>query len=458
VVAVFDVGKTNKKLILFDERYNIIHEESENFNELKDEDGFPCEDLPLLTNWILDKFGKISAHTDYQLKGVNISAYGASLVHLDIHDKPLTPLYNYLKPYPEKLKEQFYNTYGGESLISKQTASPVLGSLNSGMQLYRLKYEQPGIMSRMAWSLHLPQYLAFLLSTIKISEITSIGCHTMLWDYARHAYHRWVVTEGLQVKLPAIYTGDKIVGVQGKSGSLTMGIGLHDSSAALIPYLKIFSEPFLLLSTGTWCISLNPFNHTMLTDYELQHDCLCYLTYEGKPVKAARLFAGKEHEEQIRRLAGHFHKEVEYYKTVQYDGSFKEIFISKDLTGRLHAETAILQNSAFEQKPLHEYKTYEEAYHHLMAGIVEQQVFSTNLVLADSPVKNIYVDGGFAYNEVFMHLLAISFPQMKVYAAKIAQASALGAALVLDEQISKSNLPENFIGLTCYVAKSERVM
>jgi len=59
---------------------------------------------------------------------------------------------------------------------------------------------------------------------------------------------------------------------------------------------------------------------------------------------------------------------------------------------------------------------------------------------------------------VFMHLLAISFPQMKVYAAKIAQASALGAALVLDEQISKSNLPENFIGLTCYVAKSERVM
>src|SRR5215467_6779464 len=95
VIAVFDVGKTNKKLFLFDEQYKIIFEESAKFEETKDEDGFPCEDLQALTKWIWEKFWKISSHDDFNMRAVNFSAYGASFVHLDDTFKPLTPLYNY---------------------------------------------------------------------------------------------------------------------------------------------------------------------------------------------------------------------------------------------------------------------------------------------------------------------------------------------------------------------------
>src|SRR6185436_14045294 len=100
---------------------------------------------------------------------------------------------------------------------------------------------------------------------------------------------------------------------------VAVGAGLHDSSAALIPYLTSFNEPFILVSTGTWCISLNPFNYSMLSDYELDQDCLCYLSYEGKPVKASRLFAGYEHEQQVKRLAIFFNKPVDHYTTVDCD-------------------------------------------------------------------------------------------------------------------------------------------
>ena len=101
--------------------------------------------------------------------------------------------------------------------------------------------------------------------------------------------------------------------------------GLHDSSAALIPYQVSFNEPFILLSTGTWCISLNVFNHTRLTNTELNQDCLCYLSYEGKPVKASRLFAGYEHEQQTKKLAEYFIKPPDYYKTMPCDaGIFKK--------------------------------------------------------------------------------------------------------------------------------------
>src|SRR5436305_3568758 len=94
VVAIFDAGKTNKKLFLFDEQYNIVHEESTRFEEIKDEDGFPCEDVQALTNWVREKFQQILIDDNYELRAVNFSAYGASLVHVDEENKPVLPIYN----------------------------------------------------------------------------------------------------------------------------------------------------------------------------------------------------------------------------------------------------------------------------------------------------------------------------------------------------------------------------
>ena len=159
VIAIFDVGKTNKKLFLFDEQYKIQFEESKQFDEIKDEDGFPCEDVHLLSKWVKNSFDELTKDDRFDIKAVNFSAYGASFVYIDKEGKVIAPLYNYLKPYPEKLKNQFYNSYGGESIIAKETASPVLYSLNSGMQLYRIKYENPALFKKIAFAFHLPQYL-----------------------------------------------------------------------------------------------------------------------------------------------------------------------------------------------------------------------------------------------------------------------------------------------------------
>ena len=90
-------------------------------------------------------FNRILKSKEYDVKAINFSTYGASFVYLDENGEPLTPLYNYLKEYPQTLKAAFYAKYGGEEKISLETASPVLGSLNSGMQLYRLKNERPAL-------------------------------------------------------------------------------------------------------------------------------------------------------------------------------------------------------------------------------------------------------------------------------------------------------------------------
>src|SRR5206468_4823803 len=122
------------------------------------------------------------------------------------------------------------------------------------------------------------------------SDITSIGSHTYLWDFQENRYHAWVKEEGLNEKLPEIKGCSEIAGYTKEK--IPVGVGLHDSSAALIPYLISVNEPFILLSTGTWCITLIPFRHSPLSEVELCNDCLCYFSYEGKPVKASWLFAG----------------------------------------------------------------------------------------------------------------------------------------------------------------------
>lgn len=447
VIAIFDIGKTNKKVLLFDEHYKVVYEESRQFDEITDEDGFACEDLMVLTNWVKESFAQLQHHENFDIKAVNFSGYGASFVYLDDQLNVIAPLYNYLKPYSPDLQKQFYAAYGGESKLSKQTASPVLGNLNSGMQLYRMKYEQPALFAKIRYALHFPQYLSFILTGNVHTDITSIGCHTSLWNFSNQQYHEWVEEEGIDEKFAPILPCEEIAGYAGEN--IPVGVGLHDSSAALIPYLRFFHERFILLSTGTWCITLNPFNHSVLTDYELHHDCLSYLSFQGNAIKASRLFAGYEHEQQTKRLSAHFNKPLDYFKQVVCNPQWlKRQDQLKDYTKQ--DDGAMLHQSVFETRDLSGFDSYEKAYHQLIADIIVQQVFSTGLVLKGTEVKRIFVDGGFSKNPIFMNMLAELFPEMETFAATVAQASSLGAALVMHQHWNTRPLPSDIIDLKFY--------
>src|SRR4051812_9098881 len=102
-IAIFDIGKTNKKLFVFDEHYHILLEQTMQFDEIKDEDGDACENLPALTQWVKSSISKLTEKKEFLLTALNFSTYGASFVHLDQEGDPVAPLYNYLKPFPAAL-------------------------------------------------------------------------------------------------------------------------------------------------------------------------------------------------------------------------------------------------------------------------------------------------------------------------------------------------------------------
>jgi sugar (pentulose or hexulose) kinase len=435
MIAIFDIGKTNKKCFVFDEDYHIVFEKTAQLPETADEDGDPCEDVNLLRQWVESVFLDILEDDRLQIQAVNVTTYGASFVYLNAAGQLLTPLYNYLKPFPEALRKQFFDTYGSAVTIALETASPVLGNLNAGFQLYALKYQKPLIFNQIEYALHLPQFITSLFHDQYFSEMTSIGCHTLLWNFQKKVYHDWVKAEGLTTKFPPIQAPNSVVPISipvsigGNYHSFSIGSGLHDSSAALIPYLACFDEPFVLISTGTWCISLNPFNQEPLTAEELAKDCLCYLSHTGKPVKAARYFGGNEHEKCIKGLAQQFNKPLDYYKSITYN---------EGLIAGFRNERAV-QNS-----DVSPFEDYETAYHFVVAKIFKDQYHSTKLVLTKT-IQRIFVDGGFSKNEIYMTLLAKAFPKLEVHAAEVAQATALGAAIAMHDCWNKKPLPKNLI-------------
>ena len=109
-----------------------------------------------------------------------------------------------------------------------------------------------------------------------------------------------------------------------------------------------------------------------------------------------------------------------------------------------------LKQSSFTQRNLGVFTTYEEAYHQLMIDIVSQQHASSQLVIKGTDVKRIFVDGGFSKNHLYMNLLAMAFPEMEVYAASMAQGTAVGAALAIHKAWNKKPLPNDIIELKYY--------
>ncbi|WP_339623444.1 FGGY family carbohydrate kinase [uncultured Winogradskyella sp.] len=442
VTAVFDIGKTNKKFFLFDDKFKEVYKEYASFDEIKDEDGYATEDLEALKSWIKALFNRILKSDEFTIKAINFSTYGASFVHLDENGEVLTPLYNYTKHIDDTLVEDFYKKHGPELEFARTTGSPKSGLLNSGMQLYWIKHTKPLIYKKIKYALHLPQYLSYIFTGIPFSEYTSIGCHTSLWNYETKDYHDWVYKEEIHKVLPPIVSTETSVNMNYNGKRIKIGVGIHDSSSALLPYVRSVKKPFVLVSTGTWSIALNPFTDTPLTTEETQDGCINYMRINGKPVKSSRLFLGNEYKLQVRELAAKFNKPKDYHKTVifNYDTYFE---ITRDFEYSFKWKSFKDKNMPLQTN--YSYDSFDDAYHQLMIELVRLQVESINRIVNTQSIDRLYVDGGFTDNDLYIKLLSHYLRDMKLRTTKAALGSALGAAIAIsDSKLNSKFLKKNY--------------
>ncbi|MFM9908298.1 MAG: FGGY-family carbohydrate kinase, partial [Chitinophagaceae bacterium] len=153
----------------------------------------------------------------------------------------------------------------------------------------------------------------------------------------------------------------------------------------------------------------------------------------------SRLFAGNEHEVQTKKLVDFFKKPLTYYKAIDFNPSIADSI-------QLGREPA----KAFRENDLASYETFELAYHYFMFYLVKKQIHSTKLIMDGTAVKRIFVDGGFSKNPLYMNFLAMALPSIEIYAASMARATALGAALAIHSDWNTKAIQKNIIELTYY--------
>lgn len=443
VIAVFDIGKTNKKILLFDKALKLVFQEEQILEEIKDEDGFACDDIDKIEKWMTDTLKNLVASNEYNVKAVNFATYGASQAYIDENGKRLTPVYNYLKPMPPKVLEGFYERYGGVEEFCRKTASPAMGMLNSGLQTMYLMKEKPAVYARVKNIINFPQYLSYCFTGKVVSEYTYIGCHTSLWDFDNMRYHPWLNDYG--IKLPEPLESGMTYPVEIANKKVETGIGIHDSSASLVPYFTVSKDPFVLLSTGTWFVVMNPFNDEPLTTEQLRSNGLAYLSVYKKPVKSSLLFLGFVHQVNAKNISDFFCVEEDFFKKVNPD----EVFLKKLMTSeQIFFKNGIPAEHVDKDVDLEQFGSASEAYHQMVLDLVRVAVNAFNMVLAkNDTTRVVYISGGFARNIIFTRLMATLLPGKKVYTSEIDNATALGAALAIWKNAYGVDAPLTDLGL-----------
>jgi sugar (pentulose or hexulose) kinase len=423
-ILVFDIGKTNRKCLVFDRSYNVLSSETFDIPDAADEEGQPVLDLDSLTAAMRGILLRHLADPAIDLRAFNITTYGATIVNTDAEGRPVHLPWDYLRECDESFLSTFDEHHGDSGQVYAETASPRLGNLNTGMQLYLLKQRQRAVFDRIRHSTWLPQWLSGCFSGQLFTESTSIGCHTLCWDFRSQCFPEWTRKEGISRLFPPLRRADEPLTADIGGRRLVAGIGLHDSSSALIPYLLSIPEPFMLLSTGSWSICLNPFNDSPLSQGELEQDCLSYLTYQGRPVKASRLDAGFRHDAAVKELSARHGRPEAFFQHIGWDPAL----VADIRTGH----------------PTDSPPSPEAEYYAFMHGLLQEQARKIRLVASEAP-RHLYVDGGFSRNSVFMGMLRQEFPEWTVCAAEVGQSTALGAAIVLHRHWNEGPLPGTII-------------
>lgn len=432
IIAVIDIGKTNKKIFLFDENFEVISQNSTQFDEVIDDDGFPCDDIVAIENWIKNQILNIQKKGTFKIKAINFTTHGASLLYLDKEGKRITPLYNYLKKLDLKDYDALYQNNGGAEEFSRKTASPIYGMLNTGLQMLWIKKYKPEIWKQVDAILHYPQYLSYLFTKKITADYTSVGAHTATWNFDSMQYHNWLKDEN--IKLPTPCKGDEAIITEINGEKIAVGSGMHDSSSSIIPLLEK-EKDFILLSTGTWIIAMNPFSKEVLTQQQLKNNCLCFMTPEKQQIKSSMQFLGRIHEVYLKALSDYFKVNIDTHLDLVLNTTLCEELVQKN--ARIFLSEGI--DTDFDAHPeyLKNFTSYEAAYYQLVYEISKKVITAIQLISdKNADISKVFISGGFNKNKIFIKLLKLLKSNLEIKISDCKNESALGAALLMKKYLN----------------------
>lgn len=480
-IAVLDIGKTNKKIRIYDDTLKPIVSRKCHIDTYRLEE-LDIEDVVSIEEWFLDGLAELNG--EYPIRAISITTHGASVVCTGADGKPAVPPVAYTNEVDEAFHTAFFETVGAtrEELQAETITAEVKPLINVGKLIFFLQRRFPDEFKKVQRVFLYPQYFAYRLTGVSAADITYTGCHSYLWNPHKGDWSCVVDRLGIRALMPdrpIEPTGTlgrispKVVTRTGLPPETIVTPGIHDSNSSLVPYLITRNEDFVLNSTGTWCVAMHPTDTLTFTPDELGKTVFYNLDYRSRPVKTSIVMAGLEYETYTellkeRAVAG----EVTGHGTQPgtsaagtaltdpgYDAPLYERLIREARTFILPAvlrgtgqfpesEARIVE---FEAPAVTEAQTDSRTVTTLVAirsGTPLPQSLSNwneaialvNLSVAIQsavalkrvdlqPGTTIYTEGGFRNNEAYLTLLGALLPDNPVALTSIEEATSFGAAL-----------------------------
>lgn len=302
-IIVLDVGKTMSKLSLWTSAGEPICRESRP-NERCSTGDFDVLDVDGITSWLVDTLKSFSEKA--RVTKIIPVAHGAAFAAVRDGKLACLPM-----DYETRIPQHIAEAYEAERDSFGVTGSPRLSEgLNAGVQLYWQQVEMPGMFdgaTLMPWA----QYWSWFLSGVDSSEVTSLGCHTDLWDPVKSDYSPMAKRLGWATAFaPKEFAGNAIgtlrpelAALTGLSDRVKVYCGIHDSNAALVAaraHEEMADGDRTVLSTGTWFVAMRTPGHPFsIRALPMDRDCLLNVDAWNEPIPSARFMGGREIETLI---------------------------------------------------------------------------------------------------------------------------------------------------------------
>jgi len=460
VVAVIDVGKTNKKIHIYNRELVLTDSCSESFGPMI-RDGISFETTDELVEWLLDNLSRLGSR--HNIRVIAISTHGATFACIDEAGELTIPVVDYTYEPGEEFHEEFYGVAGNKYDLQRKTASFELKALvNPGKGIYFLQKSYPEEFARTNRILMYAQYFAYKLSGEVTADPTYLACHTYLFDHEKIGYSEVADALGIRDLLPETIKdpGDvaglilpEVAARTGLSPLTKILVGIHDSNASLLPYLiKKQDEDFIVNSTGTWCVAMHPEEAVRFSDDEIGKAVFYNMSAFREPVKTTILVGGLEFETYTEILKARFGMasypafDPDLYREVI--GEAAEFILPAVVPGTGQypdsQPRAVDHGAVF---PLDKIQTGAQtppffrdparAYVVLNLSLALQTATALKRVGLRDGVT-VYTEGGFRGNRDYNAILAALCPGASFHLSGVPEATSFGAALlgwaVIEEQ------------------------
>lgn len=476
-IAVIDIGMTNKKVAVYDERLTQIEAWYRNFEPVMVE-GLPTHDLEGMEEWFVERLRAAAAA--YPIRALAVTTHGATFACVDSSGKPCVPCVYYTHEPGDAFHDRFYARFGRPEVLQAATGTPYFKAMiNPAKGIMFAQERFPDAFAKTAHLLNYPQYWGYRFTGTAGAEGTYTGCHSYLWDWTKGTWS--TVAEGLGVTglMPgSLKDSWEVLGTisaetaarTGLEAGTIVTMGIHDSNSSLLPHFaKKGERGFVLNSTGTWCVIMNPVERYGFSPDELGKVVFFNQSAFRTPVKTAIFLGGQEFETWSKLLmALHGRKDFPPYLPGLYRSVLQESreFILPELTagsgqfpgslprvvegGKSYPYSdiaAAVQEGIGSEAPSKDarippcFRDYERGIAVLRISLVMQTL--TALERSGlQPGAEVFTEGGFRKNDAYNALLAAALPTNRLCLTDIAEATAFGAAMTAKMALSGAKLAD----------------